>query len=154
MLGHFISGDGRTRNLNHGSNGVFQLTFLEPKLLTNFRSGGVDDVLLKFKLTRIGNKWNHDLRENLRPLLLHLVSRLEDSLNLHRGDSRIADAETATTVTEHWILLVKSVDPLGDRRSAHTDLLGKILLLSGVHGADEFVKRWVQKTNGGWTTFE
>ena len=106
MLGYFVSGDGSARNLNHGSNGVLQLAFLKTKLLTNFSSGGVDDVLLKFKLTCIGNEWDHDLRENLGALLLHLVSSLEDSLDLHCSDSRVADAETATTVTKHRVKFV------------------------------------------------
>ena len=53
MLGYFASGDSSTRNLDHGTNCVLQLIFLEPKLFTHFSSGGVDDVLLEFKLTRI-----------------------------------------------------------------------------------------------------
>ena len=82
------------------------------------------------------------------------MSSLEDSFNLHCCDRRVTDTEAATTVTQHWILLVKSVDTLCDRRCAHADLLREILLLSGIHGADEFVKRRIQKANGGRATFE
>ena len=154
MLGHFSSGDGSAGNLDHSSNGVFQLALLETKLLANFSCSGIDDILLKFKLTCVGHEWDHDLRENLGAFLLHLMSSLEDSLNLHCGDSRIADPKAATAMTKHWVLLVKSVDTLGNGRSAHADLLGEILLLSGIHRADEFVKRWIQKTDGGRAAFE
>ena len=154
MLGYFASGDSSTRNLDHCTNCVLQLIFLEPKLFTHFSSGGVDDVLLEFKLTRIGHERHHDLREHLGALLLHLVSSLKDRLDLHGCDRRVANTEAAPPVPEHRILFVQRVDTLGDRRRAHADLLGEILLLSSIHGADKFVKRRIQKTNGGRATFE
>ena len=91
MLSYFVSGNRSTRNLNHGSYSVLQLAFLEAQLFTYFRSGGVDDALLKFKFTRISHEWDHDLRKDLGALLLHFVSSFEDSLNLHRCDRRVAD---------------------------------------------------------------
>ena len=57
-------------------------------------------------------------------------------------------------MTKHWVLFVKSVNTLGDGWSAHANLLGEILLLSGIHRSDELVKRWIQKTDGGRAAFE
>ena len=85
---------------------------------------------------------------------MNFCCSFEDGLDLHCGNSRVADAETATTVTKHWVLFVKSVNTLGDSGSAHTNLLGEILLLSSIHGADELVKWWVQKTDGRGAAFK
>ena len=154
VLSHLISGDCSAGNLDHGSNRVLQLGLLESELFANTSGGIVDDLLLEFKLTSVGDEWDHDFREYLCSFSLNRSRSFKDSLDLSSSDSRVADAETATAVTEHRVLFVKIVNPFRDGWCAHSNLFGKVLLLNGIHSADEFVKWWIEEADRCGATCE
>src|SRR5690606_11782580 len=65
---------------------------------------------------------------------------------LHLGDFWIADAQTATTVTQHRVLLVQSLYALGDDLWRNVQLVSQRATGSVVMW-QELVEWWVQQTD-------
>ena len=89
-LGHLVGGQGRSRQLDHGSNQVGQLQSL---LREHGLGRGPNGLGLVVQLGHIADEGNHDLGQGCLALFLHdQAGRFHDGPGLHGGDLRIGDA--------------------------------------------------------------
>ena len=154
MLRHIGGGKRSAGNFDHGPHLVFQLTGLETAFLAYLGGGLVDHRLLKFEFLFVTHQRNHDFGQNLDSPGLHLGGCFKNRSGLHSRNLRVDNPETATTVPEHRVFLMESLDATLDRCGGDLDLFGKSLDLGRRHGADELMKRRIEEANGSGTSLE
>src|SRR5262249_41469456 len=92
-------------------------------------------------------KRDHYFWQDLYSLLSHAGGCFEDGSSLHLGYLGKDYAETAASVSEHWICFAKRLDPGPKRRSLDLEFLCQLSsLLFGVR--KKLVKRGVECANG------
>ena len=113
----------------------------------------MDDLDLEFEFLAESDERDHDLGFDLDLFLRDIGRGFEDGAGLHLGDLGIRDAEAATAVAEHGVLLMQAGDALDDGFNLHADAAGEVhLLLLGV--GEEFVERRIEEADRGGVAFE
>src|SRR5690606_13177319 len=150
LFGDFFCRDCGTRHFDHGADEVFDLDAI---LVHHFAGDTVDDFQLVSQLGRESYQRDHDLRAHFhRCLGTHDAgSGFEDGANLHFGDFRIEDAETAATAAEHRVLFVQRLDPFDDELQRQVQPRSE-LAAHGIVLWLELVQGRVEPTNGYRTT--
>ncbi len=82
----------------------------------------------------------------MESFLLQLASCTEDGASLHGCDLRECDTETATTMTEHWVVLCQRIHTLLDFLYAYAHFLSHGLLTCQIVRY-ELVERWVEQAD-------
>src|SRR5699024_9809997 len=97
----------------------------------------------------------HDLRNDVpvRVLSLNGQSSLDDSLGLHDSDLRISYGQTAAAVSHHRVEFAQSCDDLLDIFNGFAFDPGQFFDVL-FFGRYEFVKRWIQESDGNRITLE
>ena len=97
-----VCGQRGTRDLDHRTDLELYLYAVLSEDLFRY---ALDDLFLLLELIEDTDERHHDLRHRVLALFLEFASGTEDSAGLHRGDLREGDTQTATTVTEHRVVL-------------------------------------------------
>ncbi len=141
--GDAVGGQGSTRSLDHRTDLEVQTdAFLGEHLL----SGGQDDALLLLQLVEDAYERNHDLGMGIQAFLLQLAGGAQDGAGLHGRDLGEGDAQTATTVTQHGVVLAQAGNALLDDLHVNAHLVGNNLLAGQIVG-NELVERGIQQTD-------
>ena len=85
--------------------------------------------------------------------LLNIDSCTDNSLCLHLSNFRICNCKTKTTVTHHWVKLVKRSDDSLNLLNALALCISKLLNIVFLC-RNELMKRWVKETDSYRTTFK
>ena len=103
---NLISGQCCTRNLDHSTNFVLHLNTCCCNLSVSCCNNDILNILKLFNLT---NEWDHDLWLNcpIRMFLLYVDCCTDNSTCLHLSNLRICYSKTTSTMTHHWVELVK-----------------------------------------------
>src|SRR5262249_42006004 len=121
----------------------------------DFCSDAINNGLLVCSLFERDHQRNHYLRRNLDSLASHVHRGFKDGTRLHLRDLRIGNSQTAATQTEHGIEFMQFLYTTQEfSRFVETQRLGIIYFQSCyLHHQlfpfrKEFVKRWIEQTNG------
>ena len=146
FLCNLVSSQCSSRNLDHGTNLVLQISASLCDLLV---SNCNNDVLYELQLLDLANQRNHDFRNDgpVRMSLLHIDGSLDDSSGLHLCNFRIGYSQTAATVTHHGVELVQGSDDCLDGLNGLALCVSQCLDVSLV-SRNEFVERRIQETDG------
>lgn len=153
---NFISRNCSTRKLDHGTNRNLKLDTL---LFCNLSN----DLFSKFtklcKFRNNRNQRNHDFRLRIKTFFLQLSCSSCNSANLHFRKNRELDCQTATTKTQHRILLAHAVDLLHKLTLLldHIRIAARCLKTSNFNiqrtcALKELMQWWVKQTNDNWIT--
>ena len=82
---------------------------------------------------------------------LQIESCTQDSTSLHLSDARISVTQTATTVTQHWVVFAEAFNTLLDIFNSYAHSLSHFFLTLQIVWY-EFVERWVKQTYVYWMT--
>ncbi len=143
LLCDIVSCQCGTRNLNHRThlelNG--HALFLE-----EFCGSITNHALLQVKLVDDTDEWHHNLWMWVVAFLLQLDGCAKDGTCLHGGNLGISIAQTATTVSQHGVMLTQGVDTPFNFLYGDAHLVGHDLLSLQVMG-NKLVERWVEQAD-------
>ena len=129
MTGDEVCGQCGTRDLNHRTHLERHLhTLVCEELIRRL----VDHLLLLLQLRLDTYQRHHDLGTRVKALLLQLAGSTEDGTRLHGRDLRERIAETASTQTQHRVVLRQRVDTVLDEADAHTHVRSHDLLTAQI----------------------
>ena len=107
----------------------------------------MDDFRRDFEFLYRRNQRHHDFRNHFMPFMLHTAGRLDDGANLHGGNFRVKDAESASAQTKHGIAFMQVIDTRSYRFHALADFSCQSLDFADGMG-QKLVQRRIKQSDG------
>ena len=111
-FGHFVRGEGRTRNLNHGAKFVI---YFHPLFVHHRFRFRLQRRLLHFQLVDVRRERDHHLRMNGDALFSAFAGSFKDGAHLHPRQFGDEDAEADAARAQHGVHLAQGFHALQER---------------------------------------
>mmetsp|Transcript_21481 Transcript_21481/g.50696 ORF Transcript_21481/g.50696 Transcript_21481/m.50696 type:complete len:261 (+) Transcript_21481:453-1235(+) len=142
---NLIRNDRRTGNFDHGADFISNIDL---SYRANILRLAFDDQGLALKLLEISHQWYHDAWMWMATTLKMVGRSVHNGADLHLSEIFADDAQTATTQTEHGILLVKSLNVLLQLMHRVISEPGSDLVVDLVFVRHKLMQRRVEQPNG------